>query len=112
MTVKIHIDSRCEAWATYDGEGFGVACFSLRGLEPHTIGKVRANPWSNIAEIHHHDAEVAEKLPKVAALFGVELGEQKVADAIAACRLALAERALAELKVAEEMARARAGAGA
>lgn len=110
MTVKIHPDTRCDAWATYDGEGFGVACFAAPSMEPHTIGKLILSNRGDVVSIHHGDEMVTEKLPKVAALFGVELDEQKVADAIAACRLALAERALAEFKVAEAMESARAGA--
>ena len=110
METKIHFSGRGDAWATFDGEGFGVACFAPPGMEPHTIGKLFLSNRGDVVSVHHGDEDVTTKLPKIAALYGVELDEETVANAIAACRFALAERAIAEFKVREAMGDMRARA--
>lgn len=91
-----------EAWAHLDAGAFRVSCFSS-AVEPHTIGHLVLRGRGGVATIHHEDGHVATMLPRVARLYGVDLTEAAVADAIAACRLALAKHALAELQVAEIM---------
>ena len=98
---KIHRGNDGEAWASFDAGNFGVSCFAS-GTEPHTIGRLVLN-GRGVATVHHEDGHVATMLPRVARLYGVDLTEAAVAEAIAACRLALAKHALAELQVAEAM---------
>lgn len=99
---KIHRGSDGEAWASFDAGIFSVSCFAS-GTDSHTIGRLVLSGRGDDATIHHEDGHVATMLPRVARLYGVDLTEAAVADAIAACRLALAKHALAELQVAEIM---------
>lgn len=99
---KIHRGSDGEAWASFDAGSFGVSCFASV-TEPHTIGRLVLSGRGDVATIHHQDGHVATMLPRVARLYGVDLTEAAVADAIASCRLALAKHALAELRVADLM---------
>lgn len=103
-SVEIHRGLDGEAWASCDAGSFSVSCFaSASAVEPHTIGRLVLSGRGDVATIHHEDGHVATMLPRVARLYGVDLTEAAVADAIASCRQALARHALAELKVAELM---------
>lgn len=93
---KIHRGLDGELWASCDAGSFSVSCFAS-AVESHTIGRLVLSGRGDDATIHHEDGHVATMLPRVARLYGVDLTEAAVADAIAACRLALAEHALAEL---------------
>lgn len=95
------------AWARVVRGRWSVACF-VAGTTAVSVLTV----WRSGASVKIDDADenVAKMAPRLAAILDCVLTEDEVAEAIAKCRLALAERALAELKVAEEMARAGAGA--
>lgn len=103
--VEIHRGLDGEAWASCDAGSFSVSCFaSASAVEPHTIGRLVLSGRGDVATIHHEDGHVAAMLPRVARLYGVDLTEAAVAEAIAACRLALAKHALAELRRAQRKA--------
>lgn len=99
---KIHRGLDGELWASCDAGSFSVSCFAS-AVEPHTIGRLVLRGRGDVATIHHEDGHVATMLPRIARLYGVDLTEAAVANAIATCRLALAKHALAELRVAEIM---------
>lgn len=104
-SVEIVRDGKGEPWAQCWAIGWRVSFFA----DGDTILAFRAPDLGSVT-IHFRDEDVVARGPEVARLLGLDLNAETIACAIAACRAALAERALAELKVAEEMARAGAGA--
>lgn len=69
------------------------------GREATTVVRIWTEGGS--VSVHDIDQRAITMAPRVAALYGIQLSESEVSDAVIECRVAIAEHALAELRKAE-----------